>query len=1268
MKQSSVSDQYQIGGSLPADASTYVTRQADLDFYECLRAGEFCYVLNSRQMGKSSLRVRAMRRLQAVGTVCAFIDLTGIGKEDVTPEKWYAGMINSLVSSCQLSNKINWRNWWRERRDLLSPLQRFSLFIEEVILVEIPQNIVIFIDEIDRVLSMNFSADEFFALIRWFYNQRVDNPLYHRLTFALLGVATPSDLIADKTQTPFNIGKAINLGGFQVDEVQPLIDGWRGLVPNPESAIAQILDWTGGQPFLTQKLCKLVLENELQRVKHMGAENPHQDRLDGCLTATDRQDACPTEEGVEGLVRLRVVENWESQDEPEHLKTIRDRLLRNQQKAGQLLGLYQQVLQSATPPQPLLTKAEILALTPPLSKGGQGGVLADGSHEQTELRLSGLVVQHQGKLKVYNRIYTEVFNLEWVEKQLGKLRPYSETFNAWAAANFEDNSRLLRGNALQKALEWSIDKNLSHLDYRFLAASQDLDKREVELALAVKEEEGQILAKANDTLVSAQGQAKVELTQAKRRATRIMAIGSVVLGISIITAISIQLQVKKAQQELAEQQVILQTSFSKADLVSDPFEALLKALQAAQKMKKLEPSATNETQIQVMKGLQQAIYHVRESDRAIGHRGAIRSVNFSPDGKIFASASEDGTVKLWNAKPATLISTLTGHTARVTSVSFHPNGKILASGSEDGTVKLWDVTHSTLIKTIKAHHSWVRTVSFSPDGQILASCSSAGFINLWKTADSTLLKTLKAHTGVVTHISFSPDNQTLASASFDTTVRLWNIHDGTLINTLKDHKTHTRSVSFSPDGKTLASTDGEGIVKLWNVADGTLLQNLPTHRRAVWSAIFSPDGKTLATISSDSTVKLWNLEDINDNRTEPQLLKGHRGIIISIGFSPDGKTLVSGSFDSAIKLWNLEVREPQTIKGNNTNVQAVSFSPDGKMLASGSDDFKIKLWNSKNGTLLQTLNGHQDRMKSVSFSPDGNMLASGSDDKTVKLWNVQDGRLLKTLNGHRAWVRKIRFSPDGKTLASGSSDNTVKLWNVADGSLLKTFKEPRSIVTDLSFSPDGKALSVACSDGNIMLLNLETATLKQAFPAHSGWANTVSFSPNGKILASAGSDSRVKLWNAENGSLLFTLEGHLSGVTNISFSPDGNILASSSEEGTVRVWNVENGREISTLEGHLGSVNSIMFSPDGKTLASGGIDNTIKLWNLELDLDILIGRGCLWLRDYLVTHPEAEISDICRNSYSLGNSAVETATTHQSSRAFHERFALIVAVGCVAHI
>jgi adenylate cyclase len=222
--------EYQFGGSLGSGAPSYVKRKADLTFYQALKAGQFCYVLNSRQMGKSSLRVQTMQCLQQEGTVCIFIDLTGIGKQDVTPEKWYAGIAQVLVSGSRLNPNFQWRNWWRERQDLYSPVQRLGLLIEEVLLVEIKQNIVIFIDEIDRVLSQAFSLDDFFIFIRFCLEQRSVNPEYQRLTFALLGVATPSDLILDKTHTPFNIGTAIELQGFGTHEVEVLAQGLEGIV------------------------------------------------------------------------------------------------------------------------------------------------------------------------------------------------------------------------------------------------------------------------------------------------------------------------------------------------------------------------------------------------------------------------------------------------------------------------------------------------------------------------------------------------------------------------------------------------------------------------------------------------------------------------------------------------------------------------------------------------------------------------------------------------------------------------------------------------------------------------------------------------------------------------------------------------------------------------------------------------------------------------------------------------------------------------------
>ena len=251
---------YVTGGTLPPAAPSYITRQADTDLYESLKDGHFCYVLNTRQIGKSSLMIRTVRRLKSDGAAVVVLDLTAIG-QNLTAEQWYDGLLILLAEQLDLDDACE--DFWAEQ-DKLGPMQRFFATLKEVVLPAIGERtLIVFVDEIDSVRSLPFSADEFFAGIRECYNRRVQDAHYNRLTFCLLGVALPADLIQDTRVSPFNIGQRVTLKDFTVAEAMPLA---QGMGQNGKKLLERALFWTGGHPYLTQRLCREIARESCQSV------------------------------------------------------------------------------------------------------------------------------------------------------------------------------------------------------------------------------------------------------------------------------------------------------------------------------------------------------------------------------------------------------------------------------------------------------------------------------------------------------------------------------------------------------------------------------------------------------------------------------------------------------------------------------------------------------------------------------------------------------------------------------------------------------------------------------------------------------------------------------------------------------------------------------------------------------------------------------------------------------------------------------------------
>jgi WD40 repeat protein/serine/threonine protein kinase len=373
-----------------------------------------------------------------------------------------------------------------------------------------------------------------------------------------------------------------------------------------------------------------------------------------------------------------------------------------------------------------------------------------------------------------------------------------------------------------------------------------------------------------------------------------------------------------------------------------------------------------------------------------GHTELISTVAFTPDGRL-ASGGQDQTIKLWDLATGQEALTLHGHFDRVWSLAFSPTGHQLVSASDDLTVRVWDATPLQGLAdpawlTLRGHQGSVRGVAFSPDGRSLASAGLDKTVKVWDAWTGKELATLPVDRAVV-GVAFSPDGKQLASGGA-TMLRTWDTTTWKEIRSFPQTANGIGSVAFSPaDCKLLAVAGSDQVSKIVWIIDamtGEVIHGLRGHNWAISCVAFDPTGQIAASASLDRTVHIWDLRTGKELVTlEPE----HAGAATSVAFSPDGKYLASGSMDRTVKIWNAQTWELlREIPDATGGIRSVAFAPDSRRLAWGGTDGTVKVADATSGQLLDTMRGHDGWINNVAFSPDGRHIASASADGTVKIW------------------------------------------------------------------------------------------------------------------------------------------------------------------------------------------------------------------------------------------------------------------------------------------
>ncbi|MGW6457111.1 nSTAND1 domain-containing NTPase [Streptomyces sp. NPDC055078] len=585
--------------------------------------------------------------------------------------------------------------------------------------------------------------------------------------------------------------------------------------------------------------------------------------------------------------------------------------------------------------------------------------------------------------------------------------------------------------------------------------------------------------------------------------------------------------------------------------------------------------------------------------RLDGHTDTVRHIVWSPDGRSLATASRDGTARIFDAGSGRSLLVLPSDGVMVEGVAWSPDSARVVTTGRDRLVRVWDAVTGRPVRALTGASDIGRQAAWSPDGRLIAATSKDAAVRVWDAETGALIHTLRGHSDDVWGVSWAPDSTRLASASHDQTAIVWDLTTGTPAVTLTGHSDFVEGIAWSPDGQGIATGSGDHTARIWDARTGELRLLLRGHDDYVWNPAWSPDSRALATASSDRTVRVVSTRDAK----VLAVLRGHTDTVWGVSWSPTGRRLATASTDGTGAVW--DVRPPGAesllIDGGRSPVNQAAWSSDESRVATAADDATVRVWDATTGEPIgQTV--LDDRVWSVAWAPQDDRLALSTNDGTFRVMDECSNPVFE----HRGdTTESCAWSPSGDRIATGGHDGTVRLWDARSGTEVMSLAGHQDWIGRLAWSPTGRLLASVSDDRTCRLWDVRENRQFTVLRGHDNYVDDIAWAPDEQRVATASGDWTAAVWDTTTGRRIDTLKGHEGRVRAIAWSPDGRFIATGSDDRTVRVWSAGTFEEAVIAGVHRDKVTSVAWSRDGTRLLTASCDGTARVWSATPDFDRL---------------------------------------------------------------